>query len=158
MSNKLTAIALAFLLIPVLAILPSSAALAFSDGGGACYGEFGKEKRKMADKIINELDLSKEQMAAIEEHKKIHRAKKDALYKELREKKQALREAMHAEEIDLQKTDQLIDEITALNKEKMKSRVASVLSLKKILTLGQLKELREKKQEMKKKFLKNNNK
>jgi len=156
MKIKYTVIVLLFLLAPVLNLAGGSLAHAFSDEGDR-YSEFREEKRKMMDKIIGELDLSKEQVAAIEEHRKTHRDKKDVLYNEMRQKKKELRKVLHADEIDLQKADDLIDTIVSLKKKQMKSRVKAILSLKEILTPEQLQELRDKKREMKQRYRNRNN-
>lgn len=108
-----------------------------------------EEKRKLMDKVFSELDLSREQVQAIEERRSHHLKNKEHSLGLIAEKKDALRQALDAPDADPVVINALADELAALQTERMKNRVAAILEIKKILTPEQYAELREKKKALK---------
>lgn len=108
-----------------------------------------EEKRRLMDKVFSELNLSREQVQAIEERRGIHLKNKEHSLGLIEEKKSALRQALDAPDTDPVKVNALAEELAALQAERMKNRVAAILEIKKILTPEQYSELREKKKALK---------
>lgn len=108
-------------------------------------------KRKLMDKVFSELNLSREQVTAIEERRNLHLKNKEISLSRIEEKKEALRKALDAPSEDPAVINALADELAALQTERMKNRVAAILEIKKILTPEQYAELREKKKALKEK-------
>ncbi len=108
-----------------------------------------EEKRKLMDKVFSELNLSREQVQAIEERRALHLKNKEHSLGQIAEKKDALRQALDAPDGDPETINALADELSALQAERMKNRVNAILEIKKILTPQQYAELREKKKALK---------
>jgi Spy/CpxP family protein refolding chaperone len=118
------------------------------DEDSSHWEEFRAQKEQMMSRMLGELGLSADQLAAIEAQRSAHTAQKEALRARLKEKKEALRAALDAPATDRAQIDALMAEIAVLDAERLKSRVEAVLAIKALLTPGQFADLRAKKKEM----------
>lgn len=108
-------------------------------------------KKKLMDQLFGELNLTAEQVAALEERRGRHLEMKELLLSRIAEKKEALRLALDEETPEPSVIDALTAELADLQTERLKNRVAAILDIKKILTPAQYSELRKKKKLLKEK-------
>lgn len=117
-------------------------------GGPEGNGKFEEKMQKKMDKMLSDLGLSEEQLKQIKEQHGVQKDAQKKIFSQLREKREALKQAIDAPETDRARIDTLVGEMSTLMTEKMKTRVEAELSLKKILTPEQYTRLRAKKEEM----------
>ena len=102
------------------------------------------------DAVFKEVGLSEEQLKQIEHERGLRKEAREQMRAQLKDKREALRQALDAPKTDRAQIDTLVGELSVLATERIKTRVDSVLAIKEILTPEQFAQLRERKQEMSK--------
>lgn len=96
-----------------------------------------KAKQEIVQQVISELDLTDEQTVRLEHERNRTFEEKRMLMEQIRQKKNALKEAIAKPRIDHEQVNGLIDEITGLKKVKLRNWVDSLLIVRGILTQQQ---------------------
>lgn len=133
-------------------ILVASSMPVHADRGDRDEGKFSKWKeRKEARKqeIFKELNLTDEQKQKLEEKGREHKDGAQHLRNDMRELKEALRQELEKESLDMAKINQIQGQIKEKQSQMMDNRLEGVLELRGVLTPDQYKEFTEKMQEHK---------
>ncbi|MDP3921183.1 MAG: Spy/CpxP family protein refolding chaperone [Candidatus Omnitrophota bacterium] len=142
--------------IMVLALLIGTGSNAFaiyseeSGRGDRAPGQWQEKMKEKRDKMFAEIGLSEEQLQQIEAKRETKMADTRALYGQMREKREALRRVLEAPETDRAQVDVLVNEISALQAQKVRARVDNILEIKATLTPEQFAQLKAKRGEMRK--------
>lgn len=129
-------------------------------GGGSGYGKCGGREGQGHGKkgghgpdvfgpMLEEIDLTDEQEAQIEEQKEVQKEKSKELWQKIKAKHDELRTELEKPESNKEAIDKTVSELNALNAEKMENRVNGILAIKGILTPEQFETLSAKKEEKK---------
>jgi len=96
------------------------------------------------EKLSEELGLTPEQQAQLEEQREAFKNKRKVLMEKMRAKNKALKEELEKPKVNRAKVDKGISDIQALTGEKLRSRVDKIIAMKGILTLEQFEKLQQK--------------
>ena len=96
------------------------------------------------EKLSEELGLTPEQQAQLEEQREAFKDKRKVLMEKMRAKNKALKEELEKPKVNRDKADKSISDIQALTGEKLRSRVDKIIAMKDILTPEQFEKLQQK--------------
>jgi len=125
----------------------ASGAYAIETAPANTADEMKAEKQKIMDQILGELNLTQEQITAIDERRRLHVVQKDENSRKQGEMKESLRRALDAAETDRAEIDSLIQQMGELQTERIKIRTETILAVKEVLSPEQYAELQQRKKE-----------
>lgn len=111
------------------------------------HDQMREEMRAKMQEVFKQLDLSPEQEAQLQAHRKNHRGQKDEFRENLRAKREALRNELQKEELNMEEIYKIHNELKSLHAKKADHRLEGILEVRKILTAEQFRkfcELRKK--------------
>ena len=110
-----------------------------------------QQKNEFVDKInakrqgiYNNLGLSDEQRKLLEENRNKHKEQTKALFMQLRQKTDLLRQELEKSALNMQEVYQTNNELKQLQTQMLDNRLERILEVKKILTPGQFKKFEDK--------------
>ncbi len=109
-----------------------------------------KMEQKMQE-VYKDLNLTDEQKKALDENKTKNRAQTKELFKQMKDKKDAIRDELQKETLDSAKIEQIHNELKQLSNQMLDNRFNGILEVRKILTQEQFKKFSSKMEEMKSK-------
>ncbi len=89
--------------------------------------------------MYKDLNLAEEQKKLLEENRKSHKEEARALFKDMRQKRDALRQELEKGALNMDNINQINNELKKLQAEMLDHRLAGVLEVRKILTPEQFK-------------------
>ncbi|MBK7207976.1 MAG: periplasmic heavy metal sensor [Elusimicrobia bacterium] len=110
--------------------------------GSGPRGDEGKTEGRF-EEMNKELGLTKEQAEKLRAHRRSQRETNQALWKQMEEKREALRAELEKPKVDSGKAKSINEELKALHNKMAEQRLAGVLQVREILTAEQFKKLRE---------------
>lgn len=115
------------------------------DGPGFGPGSRGDEGKMEGrfEEMNKELGLTKEQAEKLRAHRRSQRETNQALWKQMQEKREALRVELEQPKVNTGKAKSINEELKALHNKMADQRLAGVLEVREILTAEQFKKLRE---------------
>lgn len=115
-----------------------------------------KEKKAFAEKrdgkrqqFYKDLNLTQEQKKALEENKNKNREQMKTLFAGMKEKKALIREELQKDELNMEKINQVQNELKALQTQMIDHRLEGILEVRKILTPEQFKKFLTKMEDQK---------
>jgi len=114
-----------------------------------------KDREKFYQEMKAKLNLTPEQDAKMQTHRKEQRGKMKAFRKEIRSKKKALRQEVQNEVLDRAKIDQMQGELKTMQGQMLDYRLEGILGVRAILTAEQYKTFIEMKDKKKAHWKKN---
>lgn len=115
-------------------------------------GRYHEKKKVMMDEIVRDIGVTDDQKAKIDAHREQMKTRNEKAWKEMAEKREALRGELEKPEVDTAKIDSLIGEISALHAQKTRNHVDGILEVRSILTPEQYTEMQAKMQGKKKEW------
>jgi Spy/CpxP family protein refolding chaperone len=127
-----------------LAILPVLL-LAAAVGAEHPDGHDGWEKKKEArmEEMQKKLNLTPEQKARLQEHRKAHKGQGKHHWEQMKQKKEALKQELEKPDMDEAKVKALHAEMQELHRQAADHRLQGILEVRKILTPEQFKQFHE---------------
>lgn len=114
---------------------------------------WAEKKEARRQELYKDLNLSDEQKKALEENKSKGREQMKALFTDMRAKREAIRQELQKDTLDMAKIDQINGELKNLQAQLLDHRLEHILAVRKILTPEQFKKfiskMEEKSQEWK---------
>ncbi len=98
--------------------------------------------------VFKQLDLTPEQEEQLKAHRNNHREQSGEFWKSLRAKKEAIRNELQKEELNMEEIYKIHDELKGLLSEKADHRLEGILEVRKILTAEQFRKFSELKKDM----------
>ena len=105
---------------------------------------FVKKMDTKRQKIYNDLGLTEEQRRLLEENKNRHREQTKALFTQLCQKMNALRQELEKSELNMQEIYQVNNELKQLQTQMLDNRLERILEVRKILTPEQFRKFEDK--------------
>jgi len=105
---------------------------------------FMKKMDAKRQEIYNNLGLTNEQRKLLEENKNKHREQTKALFAQLRQKMNSLRQELEKSELNIQEIYQTNNELKQLQAQMLDNRLERILEVRKILTPEQFKKFEDK--------------
>lgn len=105
---------------------------------------FRKRIDAKRQEIYSNLGLTDQQKKLLEENKNRYRGQSRALYAQMRQKMNSLRQELEKSEFDIQKIYQINNELKQLQAQMVDNRLESILEVRKILPPGQFKKFEDK--------------
>lgn len=147
MKKKMMLITMGAAFILMASSLPVHAGRRDGEEGRSSQWKERKEARKQ--EIFKELNLTDEQKQRLEDKRKQHMDGAQDLRKNMKELKEALRQELEKESLDMAKINQIQAQIKEAQAQMMDNRLEGVLELRGVLTPEQYKEFTAKMQENK---------
>lgn len=124
----------------VTAALLSGVGYAFPPEDGSALSKVSAEKKDAKrQKFYKELNLTDEQKKLLKENKNKNREQMKILFEGIKEKKALIREEVQKDELNMEKINQLQNELKALQTQMIDHRLEGILEVRKILTPEQFK-------------------
>lgn len=89
--------------------------------------------------LYKKLDLTDDQKKALEENKNQNREQTKALFQSIKDKKEQMRQELQSGQLNMDKINQLQNELKASQAQMLDSRLQGILEIRKILTPDQFK-------------------
>ncbi len=106
-----------------------------------------KMKAKMLE-VFKQLDLSPEQEKQLQAHRKNHRGQAGEFREDMKAKKDALRDELQKEELNMEEIYKIHNELKSMLSQKADHRLEGILEVRKILTAEQFRKFCELRKEM----------
>ncbi len=106
-----------------------------------------KMKAKMLE-VFKQLDLSPEQEKQLQAHRKNHRGQAGEFHKSLKAKKDAMRNELQKEELNMEEIYKIHNELKSMLSQKADHRLEGILEVRKILTAEQFRKFCELRKDM----------
>jgi len=110
-------------------------------------GKREEMKARMLE-VFKQLNLSPEQAEQLQAHRKNHRGQADEFREILRARKEAMKNELQKEELNMEKIYKIHNELKGLDAEKADQRLESILEVRKILTAEQFRKFNELREEI----------
>ncbi len=101
------------------------------------HEEMREKMRAKMQEVFKQLDLSTEQEEQLQAHRKSHRGQGKEFRKDMKAKKEAIRNELQKEELDLERIHTIHNELKNLLLKKADHRLEGILAVRKILTTEQ---------------------
>lgn len=111
-------------------------------------------KKEHFEKMFKDLNLTAEQKEKMKAQKKAHMEKAQALKEQIRAQKDAMKQELEKNEWDMNKVNQIHEQIKSLLLQQEDNRLAGLLELKSLLTLEQFVQFHKNMKECKGEFFK----
>ena len=99
----------------------------------------GKKMEARRQEFYRDLNLSEDQKKLLEENKKARREEMRSLFSQMKEKREAIRNELQRDELNIGKITQINDELKILSAQMLDHRLEGILEVRKILTPEQFK-------------------
>jgi Spy/CpxP family protein refolding chaperone len=106
-----------------------------------------KMRAKMLE-VFKQLDLNPEQEEQLQAHRKNHRGQADGFRESLRAKKEAIKNELQKEELNMEEIYKIHNELKGLHSKKADHRLEGILEVRKILTAEQFRKFCELRKEI----------
>ena len=145
MNKKMRAIILAVGIM----ILAIPAVQASPESEPARQERFKDKHRDKREELFKELNLTEEQRQQLEANKTQNRKEMKTLFEGMREKRSRLQQELQADNINMDKVNQINGELKVLQGQMLDHRLAGILAVRKILSPEQFKKFMSKMEERK---------
>ncbi|MCP4252105.1 MAG: periplasmic heavy metal sensor [Candidatus Scalindua sp.] len=123
----------------------------YSQPQGDSFNRSGEMREKMKAKmqeVFKQLDLSPEQQEQLQTHRKNHRGQGKEFRKDMKAKREAIRNELQKEELNMENVYKVHNELKDLLIQKADQRLEGILAVRKILTAEQFRTFCELRKEM----------
>jgi len=110
-----------------------------SDNDAKPTKAFAEKRDAKHQQFYKELNLTEEQKKLLEDNKNKHREQMKALFSGMREKTALMRQELQKDELNMEKLNQIQNELKALQTQMLDHRLQGILEVRKILTPQQFK-------------------
>ena len=135
------------MLLMIAALLVSVPAIARADSYDKGQQNKNSKTGNMESKrqeLFKDLNLTAEQKKMLEENKKARKEEMKALFSQIKEKRDAIRNELQKTELNIGKITQINNELKILDAQMLDHRLDGILSVRKILSPEQFKKFMEK--------------
>ena len=112
------------------------------------HEEMREKMRARMLEVFKQLDLSPEQEEQLQAHRKNHREQAGEFWESLRAKKEAIRNELQKEELNMEEIYKIHNELKGLLSNKADHRLEGILEVRKILTAEQFRKFCELRKDM----------
>ena len=129
-------------MVLIVAAFILSAPVVYANDGAACAKDekgWTKEKDARQQELYKDLNLTDAQKKSLEENKAKHKDQMKALFTEMKEKRLLIQKELKKETLDMEKINQLNNDLKKLQAQMLDYRLERILEVRKILTPEQFK-------------------